>query len=464
MSAEHERVASLIAQKRNDEATKLILDLLNHDQEDVTALFQLSVLMLKEDRKGLAYNLLARACKLSPKQPELWLNFARAHKDSPAAWGKSEWCLKKALTLYNEQGKSAASAWANLAMLHYIRGNMDKAQRDVNKALEAEPDHSNSLVTQGFIHLAKGEWDKAWHLYDIMVETGKRENYSYGDEPVWNGDPGKRVIVSGEQGLGDEIMYASCFNELIEDSSAVVIECMPILKDLFQRSFPKAKVYGTRWNKEVFWDEDHNPQAHVAMASLPRYYRHKDSDFPGKPYLKPNMEMARSFEGLLQQFGDKPRIGIAWTGGTDRTRGYLRTRRLEELVSLVRQDATWISLEYHDRSKEIAALKESRGIEINAFPWINGFDLNYDLAAALISTLDLVIAVPTTVVQTAGALGIETWVMVPKYTGWIFARDCYPWAESVTPIKNPSAKDMAQRLEKWLSTRTQISSLRLATG
>lgn len=464
MSAEHDRVASLMGQNRNDEATKLILDLLDHDPDDVKALFQMSVLMLKEERKGIAYNLLARACKLSPDNPELWTNFSRAHKDRPHLWDKSEWCLKKAIGLYQKQGRSAANAWSNLAMLHYIRGDLVKAQELVETALKEEPDHSNSLVTQAFVNLAKGEWSKAWHLYDIMVENGKRENYAYGDEPVWEGDANQRVIISGEQGMGDEIMYASCFSEMIDHSNEVVIECMPKLEQLFQRSFPKAKVYGTRWDKEVFWEEDHKPEAHIAMASLPRYFRREDADFPGTPYLVPDPDKVKAIEGLLFHLGDKPRVGITWTGGTERTRGHLRKKSLEELLPLLKQDVTWISLEHNDRSEEIAAFKKRRGIEVHAFPWITGSDIDYDMPAALVSTLDLVISVPTTVVQTAGALGVPVWVMVPRYTGWIFARDVYPWANSVVPIKNPSTKDLSIRFQQWLSNRIPTSNPRLATG
>ena len=77
----------------------------------------------------------------------------------------------------------------------------------------------------------------------------------------------------------------------------------------------------------------------------------------------------------------------------------------------------------------------------------------YDLAAALISQLDLVISVPTTGVQVAGGLGIETWCIVPKYTGWMFAKDTYPWASSVTPLHNPPMRELEERLQGWIQER-----------
>lgn len=442
----HIRVTELIKQDRNEEATKLAMDLLDVNKDDHIALFQLGTILLKESRRGIAYNLFSRALKLCDDNPDIWINFARSHPDVPEEWGKTEWCLKKAVKICKAQKRPASSAYANLAMLHYLQGNIVLAQAEVDKSMEEDPNNRNALVTQGFIYLAKGEWSHAWHLYDLMLKTGKRESFSYGDEPEWDGSKGKRIIISGEQGIGDEIMYSSCFQDAINDCKEVVIECMPRLKNLFQRSFPDAKVYGTRWDKEVFWDEDHKPEAHIAMASLPKFYRNSDGDFPGTPYLKVDYEMANAVNGIFINGQKKPKIGIAWTGGSERTRGYLRTRTLEELTPILRQDAIFVSLEYNDRSEEIEEYYKKRGIRIESYPWLTGVGLDYDLTAALVSQLDLVISVPTTVTQMAGALGVPCWVMVPKYTGWIFARNSYPWASSVITFKNPTMKDMASNL------------------
>lgn len=447
---DHQRVKDLLNQGRPDEATKLVMDLIDINPDDGVALTQLGAILLNENRKGLAHNVFARACKQLPDSPDVWMGFSKTYKDSPENWKKIEWCLNKSRTLCNKQGVSIAPSMANLAMLQYIKGDYEKAQNSVSTALKLEPKNKNAVVTQGFIHLAKGNWAEAWKMYDVMLETGRRESYSYGDESEWDGSPSKRLIISGEQGIGDEIMYASCFQEVIDDCSHVVIECMPKLRNLFQRSFPQAKVYGTRWDKEVFWDEDHSPEAHIAMASIPRFYRNADKDFPGRPYLTPDPWVISAVDGLLDSL-DGPKIGIAWTGGTDRTRGHLRDRTLEELTPILRQDATFISLEYNDRSKEINQYFEKRGVSIQSFPWLTGTKCDYDLTAALISQLDLVISVPTTAVQTAGALGVPCWVMVPRYTGWIFAQDKYPWADSVTPLKNTSMKDIAGSLSSWLS-------------
>ena len=462
---EVQRLMELVKQERYSEATKIILEMLDEDPDDYMALFEMGNILMKEQRKGLAYNILARAAKLYPEEPEIWLAYSQAHVDKPENWGRIEWCLKKAIKLYKNQNRNPSVALANMAMLHYIKGDLSKAEEFCNLALIKGKELSYVTTTKGFVHLARGEWDKAWALYDELLnrKQGRREQYQYGDTKLWDGTPGKRLVINGEQGVGDELMYASCVQEAINDCEEVVIDCMPRLEGLFKRSFPEAHVYGQRWNKEVIWNEDHNPEFHIAMASLPRYYRHKDEDFPGKSYLIADQSQKRAVKGLLGDTG-KPNIGIAWTGGSNKTRGFLRKRTLDELLPILKHDVNWTSLEYHDRSEEIEEFTRKHQIQIAQYPWLTGIGLDYDLTAALIDELDLIISVPTSAVQMAGALGKECWVLVPKYTGWIFYREKYPWANSVKVFKNKPISDIVGELDKWLFKHSQTLNPLSLTG
>ena len=454
--ATQERIVQLMRDKRSEQAVGLCLKMLNDDHDEPTALFQLSKLMVDQGNRGLAYNLMARAVKQRHDIPEMWVQYGQSHGETPEEWRKAEWCFRKALKIAAKQGKEVPYAHSFLGTLYYLQGKYDEALECLDKAIALKPDISHARSTKSFVHLAKREWAKAWPLYDeLLKSTSGREQYAYGDEPEWDGTPGKRLIVSAEQGLGDEIMYASCFNDVIENNEHVVIECFPRLEGLFKRSFPEAAaVYGTRWEKEVVWEMDHAPDAHVAMATLPRYYRNKDEDFPGTPYLVADPDIASAVKGIFATLGPKPKVGIAWTGGSSKTRGHLRTRTLEELTPLLRiPDVDWISLEYHNRDHEIGEYYDARKIPIHTYHWLTGKGLDYDLTAGLINELDLVISVPTTGVQMAGALGVETWCIVPRYTGWMFAGDDYPWAKSVIPFHNPPIKRLAERMEGWLQDR-----------
>jgi hypothetical protein len=168
------------------------------------------------------------------------------------------------------------------------------------------------------------------------------------------------------------------------------------------------------------------------MGQLAEFYRLKDSDFTGEPYLKPNPQMAMQWRVLLDSLGDKPKIGISWTGGLPHTGQRRRSVTLDTYGPLFKSfDADWVSLQY--KEPEVASAESKYGVKIHDWDWgTRVFD--YDQTVALISQLDLVISVCTTVVHAAGGLGKECWCLVPAHPMWRYLREGeqFPWAKSVT--------------------------------
>ena len=66
------------------------------------------------------------------------------------------------------------------------------------------------------------EWSEGWKLYHDTLGVKHREGRDYG-LPEWNGEPGT-VVAYGEQGVGDEIMFATCLNELAQTND-VLFDC-----------------------------------------------------------------------------------------------------------------------------------------------------------------------------------------------------------------------------------------------
>ena len=110
-------------------------------------------------------------------------------------------------------------------------------------------------------------------------------------------------------------------------------------------------------------------------------------------------------------------------------------------------------MEYRDRHDEIAEYYEKRKIPIHVFDWITRKGLDYDMTAALVAELDLMITVPSAIGQTAGSLGVEAWVLVPKYHSWLWASDHYRWSNQVKILRNPSMSEAAAKLSTWLDAR-----------
>jgi hypothetical protein len=259
----------------------------------------------------------------------------------------------------------------------------------------------------------------------------------YGDEPRWDGTKGLNVVCYTEQGIGDEMSFASVLTDLIRDSKSVTIECDGRVERLFQRSFPTTTVKGTRYKDDFkrVWAREAKFDARVAVGQLPEFYRLKDTDFHGKPYLIPRPEMVGQWRTLLDSLGKKPKIGIAWTGGIPKTGQHRRTVTLDTFAPLFNGfDADWISLQYKDLDG-IPQAEQKYGVKIHDWDWgVRVWD--YDQTAALISQLDLVISVCTTVVHAAGGLGKECWCLVPEVPMWRYldksSGEWFPWAGSVS--------------------------------
>lgn len=443
-------------------ALEIINDVLNEDPSNPMALFLFGSVMVTSKKRGIAYNIYARCAKLVPDRPEVWVQFGRCQNDDEEGWKASEWCFQQALALDGEN----VAALSNMGSIMLQQCRADEGIGWLDKCLEINPDYEVAQSAKGFAHLMRGEWEAGWKLYHVMVGTSSRPKMIYGDLPEWDGTPGMNVLIHGEQGIGDELIYSSVIPDMAKNCSSVVYDCMPRLKTLMQRSFPE-NVYciGGRWDKEVSIPKQFEPQATITQAGALQYYRKTDSDFPGEAYLKPDPGIARSMRSLLDGLSDRPKVGIAWTGGTKQSRQQFRQRTLEDLLPILRiPGVDFISLQYKDPSKEIAEFEEKRGIKIHHFPWITE-EKNYDLTAGLVANLDLVIAVPTSVTQLAGAMGKETWVLVPKITGWLFNRDKYVWAKSVTLFRDRPFQEMAGKLKRWLEKRDGNNELlKLANG
>lgn len=408
-----------IAEHEPDEALRIASNILNEQPNEARALFLASYVFLHAERFGMAYNLLKRAADLVPFREQVWNNLGMC-------------CLKmnlidEARTYLNKSlkiNKDNAPALNNLGLIEVNEGNPAKAIELCNRSLNINPDQDDAKETLGYAHLMLGHWVEGWDGYEAMVGvTPQRTYHPNVDVPYWDGSNVDTLLIRGEQGIGDEISFASIINDV---KTNVVIECDKRLQGLFRRSFTHANVIGSRFDKNALWP---SADAWCLSGSLAWHYRTKDSDFNGNPYLKADPERKLQWRALLDSLGDKPKIGIAWTGGLKDTHGERRSLDLEALLPILKQDATFISLQYKT-PLELAEFEAKHGIKIHH--WARATETSdYDDTAALVDELDLVISVQTAVVHLCAGLGKECWVLVPNKPHWRYATPNFMWGNSI---------------------------------
>ena len=414
-------------------ATSLLDTLLDQDPNDATALNFMGYIALQNGRDSLAYQYFRRALAEKPGHHAIWANFGMAAHEMGRDTEAINAFVKSA-----EINPDYAKAYANAACVLVQHSDWEGAEKAASMALECDPSDRDAQMNMAHVYLAKHEWSKGWKAFDLALGCKFRKEWVYGNEKRWDGSKGRAVVVYGEQGLGDEIMYASVIPDLIADSKKVIIDCDPKLENLFKRSFPRADVHGTRREDSPEWLATARIDARCAIGSLPGFYRNQDADFPGTPYLKADPELRKMWRGLFDSWGKKV-YGLTLSGGTKYTNESGRKIEPEQLSPLFANDAVFVSLDYKDLPNHP---------NIKLFPWATQAS-DYDLTAALIAELDAVIGTPTMAIHCANGLGVKTHVLVPEWHQWRYSGD-FVWAKSCTTYhqgKGETWRNVVRRVE-----------------
>jgi hypothetical protein len=363
---------------------------------------------------------------LRPQRAEGWNNLGMSleglHRDDEAR--------KAFLEAWQRDSKNPNYA-ANIALTYMEQGNYKKALEWCSKAFALEPGYGPAQTTYGMSNLALGNWKEGWPAMASSIGGKFRHEIVFGDEPRWDGTPGKTVVFYGEQGIGDEVMYASCIPDALEHCEKVIVECDPRLEGLFKRSFPSAVVYGTRRQNEVSWPAEHKIDGRCPVGQLPEFFRPTPESCPGTPYLVADPERRLQWRALFDSWGKKPKIGLCWSGGSKHNNPEHRHVGLAAFRPLIEGlDADWVSLEYKDPSEEIG----KSGFPVRHYPRAT-LTPDYDDTAGLVAELDLVIGPHTSVHHLAGALGVPSLILVPSKTIWIYRLDHMPWYSGASLVK-----------------------------
>lgn len=328
-----------------------------------------------------------------------------------------------------------ASAHVSLGRLQRQRGNLVGAEECFNNALRVSPLNAEAQFNQSLIHLTYKRYDIGWDGYEKRLLTSEKPLLAP-NIPLWKArdNPPQHLLVITEQGLGDEIMFASCFSALSQEIERITFACDHRLANLFRRSFPAIDVVAVdRQHPDLsFLDSLSTITRQIPIGSLPHRYRSTSEAFSqSTPYLRPNPQVRADWCEQLKAQSDKPIIGFAWRGGINQTGRQSRTLPLQHMLSSWNRIAAhFVVLQYDIMSDEIAILNTSGLPSLSCFPEALK---NLNDTAALIDVCDLIISVPTTVIHLAGAMAKPTWILVPSEADWRYGieEESIDWYSSV---------------------------------
>ena len=346
----------------------------------------------------------------------------------------------------------AIRAQPDFAVAYCNLGNVQKEMQQFRLAIASytqatalNPDFAEAHWNQSLVHLLLGEFEAAWPLFEWRWKA-KKNNISLPDfrRPLWLGEPalsGKTILICWEQGFGDTIQFCR-YASLVQTLGAkVLLVVPPPLVPLLKTLDGVDQVLGP---DEPISDFDF----YCPLMSLPLAFHTTLYTIPApKAYLHTNEGKSSFWAAKLPPTGRK-RVGIAWSGSTTNKS---RSVPLAELILHLPKHLDYVCIQ-----KDVTAVE--RAILSNANMYCFEQDVaDFSDTAALCGLMDMVISIDTSAAHLAGALGKQTWVLLPQLPDWrwLLERADTPWYPSMRlyrqvqlgvwePVLQRVAQDLAE--------------------
>ena len=380
---------------------------LAQEPDRLEALINLANLLRANGQPQAARDLLAPSVARNPQSAELWLTMGSALREMDDVDG-AEAHYRHALIL----SPNSRTALGNLADILAMRGDSEAALDLYGRAIKFAPNNPQIRLNRSILHLLLGNLKDGWRDYAARLKiSGKAPACDHG-LPGWTGGSlkNKRLLVTAEQGVGDELMLASMIPDLVrraaQEGGSILLECDARLVPLFARSFPDVAVHASNTEKRDGVVHAHygwlkaagGANLSVEMGTLPRYLRDDIAKFPqSHAYLDADeieiLDWTRSFNDIE----DGPYVGICWRSGKMTNGRASQFAPLEAWADFLRDlPATPVCAQYDATKAEIERLGELSGREI-IVPGDIDQKNELDRACAMISALDAVVSAPTAV-------------------------------------------------------------------
>ena len=348
---------------------------------------------------------------------------------------------KKALSLKPDYAEAYNNMGGVLTGLH----RYDEALTCYEKAIALWPDYADANFNLGLLKLLLGDYEAGWLLHEWRWKTDqhKDDTRRFG-QPLWLGEEspaGRTVLLHVDQGLGDVIQVARYVPMLAALGATVILEVPSSLVPLLNTIEGAAAVIAKGEDLPEF-------ELQCPFMSLPLAFKTKIGTIPGRtPYLSVDPQKRLAWRERLGS-KSRSRIGLAWSGNANHKNDRNRSVSLRKIQPLLQLNFEFHAVQKEIRDEDRAALAEF--VELRSH---EGELHDFSETAALISELDLVITVDTSVAHLAGALGKEVWILLPYAPDyrWLTERGDSPWY--------PTARLFRQRSRgNWEGVITEVLS------
>ena len=430
-------------------AERIYREILSVDPNHADSIHLLGVIAFHAGRPDVARQLIQHAVALNPAAPEYYSNLGNVLKEA-GTLEEAIGCYQRAISLRPE----FADAHYNLGNAFLQGDRLEEAVAAYRESIRIRPDFlpvcvniGNALrslgrvreaigfydkVHEGAADFAEARWNRAialllsgelaegWDAYECRwnLERAKPRLRNF-TQPAWDGSnaAGRRILLHAEQGFGDTIQFIRYAPMVAALGARVIVECQPELTKVASRIDGMVQVVPAGDALPEF-------DAHLPLLALPRIFRTTLKSVPSQvPYLSADPALARQWTSRLPRRKGVLKVGLVWAGGTSDPKRDCSLAQLAALADAA-PGAAFVSLQ-----KGGAAAQAASPPAHMTLLDVGGRLSEFADTAAVISKLDLVISIDTSVLHLAGALGKPAWALLryaPDWR-WLLGRADSPW-------------------------------------
>ena len=330
----------------------------------------------------------------------------------------------------------------NIAISYCRLKNLEQATIYYYKAKKLSPENYDLDLSYSYLLLHKKKFSEAWKLFESRLETKKvkkanifHENIKHKISIKSKITSNDKILIVREQGVGDEILFSSMYNDLLNKYKNISIETDTRLIKIYERSFGRGIFFPSgHFSSSLKKIEDFNKILYA--GSLTKYFRPNENSFNKKSYLLSDKVNDNKYKKILDRFNQNKKIGLSWKSVVN-IYGRLKSLKIEDFTPLFRQNRAFINLQYGNVLDEIVSFKQN-GFDIYNFENVDLFN-DFESIISILKNLDLFVTVSNSTAHLAAALGIPTIVICPKKTStyyyWDYNDGFTPWYNNVRVLK-----------------------------
>jgi tetratricopeptide (TPR) repeat protein len=409
---------------RQEEALAVYAHAARIDPKDLEILDSLGATLGALGRYGEAMEVYRRALALNPEASGFKCRLARRLR----MLEDSDTALRLAREVLAKEPENF-EAWVEVGSAYRQMNRLEEALEAFDRALALRPEDFEAKGTRALILLTMGDFERGWREYEFRWKSPSFEDVARTFRmPRWDGRAdlkGKRVLLFGEQGVGDIVQFARYIPMLADRGAAVSLEC-PVDLHALMGSVRGLNKISAKGASQPACDYE------IPTMSLPLVFGTRVETIPGGvPYVAPPERLAAEWAGKMAEYGVGKKIGIAWAGSAKHTNDRRRSTALAAWAPVGRLGgsvdggaggATFFMMQ---KGPAAAQWMSAPMKLVNLTAGLSHFGDT----AAMISQLDLVITVDTAVAHIAGAMGKRVWNLIsylPDFR-WMLGREDTPW-------------------------------------